>query len=188
MTSRPISWTSDDRAGLLECSATSTCLSSRFSSQKFEIFLSNDRKNTTGRSQLDNHLLRPSTTIFDTLTMWTYCCSMWTEFVYTKAIQTKKPQVSSLLRNGVTPWRAPPPPQTVDDDFGHLNDVDVLLHHVDWVRLYLSYPDHPKKPEKNRLCNPPPILTTVPYKNHISLDNGLVHSKKTGMINWLVVE
>ena len=56
MTSRPISWTSDDRAGLLECSATSTCLSSRFSSQKFEIFLSNDRKNTTGRSQLDKHV------------------------------------------------------------------------------------------------------------------------------------
>ena len=50
-----------------------------------------------------HHLLRPSMTILDTLTMWTYCCSMWTEFVYTQAIQTKKPQVSSLLRNGVTP-------------------------------------------------------------------------------------
>ena len=53
----------------------------------------------------------------------------------------KKKQVSSLLRNGVTPWRAPPPPETVDDDFRHLNDVDVLLLHVDWVRLYPSYPD-----------------------------------------------
>ena len=64
------------------------------------------------------------------------------------AVQTHvglKKQVSSLLRSGVTPWKAPPPPQTVDDDFRHLNDVGVLLLHVGWVRLYLSYPD-----QKNR--------------------------------------
>ena len=31
-------------------------------------------------------------------------------------------------------------------------------------------------------------LNHSPYKTHISLDSGLVHSQKTGMINWLVVE
>ena len=56
-----------------------------------------------------HHLLRPSTTILDTLTMCSYCCSMCSEFVYT----------------------------------------------------YVSYPDHPKKPEKNRLCKTPPMSTTV---------------------------
>ena len=63
---------------------------------------------------------------------------------YPKTWGLKKNQVSSLLRSGVTPWRAPPPPQTFDDDFPHLNDVFVLLHHVFWVRLYLSYPDQKK--------------------------------------------
>ena len=30
-----------------------------------------------------HHLLRPSTTIFHTLTMCSYCCTMCSEFVYT---------------------------------------------------------------------------------------------------------
>ena len=30
-----------------------------------------------------HHLLRPSTTILDTLTMCSYCCTMCSEFVYT---------------------------------------------------------------------------------------------------------
>ena len=49
---------------------------------------------------------------------------------YPKTKGLQKNQVSSLLRNGVTPRRAPPPPETVDDDFRHLNDVNLLLLHV----------------------------------------------------------
>ena len=56
----------------------------------------------------------------------------------------KKKQVSSMFRSGVTPWRAPPPPQTIDDDIRHLKDVFVLLHHVFWVGLCLNNPDHAK--------------------------------------------
>ena len=77
-------------------------------------------------------------------------------FPIPKNLGFKKNQVSSLLRSWVTPWRARPPPQTIVVDFPHHRVVFVLPPRVFWARLYLSYPDHPKKPEKNRLCNPPP--------------------------------
>ena len=71
------------------------------------------------------------------------------DFPYPKTWGLKK-QVSSLPRSGVTPWRAPPPPQTFDDDFRHHNDVFVLLHHVFWVGLCLNNPDHAKNWRKNQ--------------------------------------
>ena len=77
-------------------------------------------------------------------------------FPIPKNLGFKKNQVSSLLRSWVTPWRARPPPQTIVVDFPHHRVVFAGAHRVFWVGLCLNYPDHPKKPRKNRLCNPPP--------------------------------
>ena len=75
---------------------------------------------------------------------------------YPKTWGLKKNQVSSSLTSWVTPWRAPPPPQTFDIDFVHLRGVFAWYKRLASAPIIIINKCQPRNPAFFDLRNPPP--------------------------------